>query len=123
MGGGEFFHFAVITVENFLLKMLRIRAGKMFSALQAHFDTAHVQVAALFFDFPAARGEIAKVIIEVTADAVIQEPFDAPFEEGSLWRRCCGTVAMAVLGIPGGGPVIGIEEPGQASVAAGRDER
>ena len=122
MDGGEFFHFAVIALENFLLKILGIRAGIMFSALQAHLDTAHVQVAALLFDLPATGGEIAQVIIEVVADAVIQEPFGATFEQRWLGRRCCGTVTMAVLGIPGGGPIVGIEELGQAAVAAGRYE-
>jgi len=81
MGGDEFFHFAVIAVENFLLKIFGIGAGIMFSALQAHFDTPHVQVASLFFDFPAAGGEVTQVIIEVVADAVIQEPFGATFEQ------------------------------------------
>ena len=122
MGGGEFFHFAVIAVENFLLEMLGIGAGIMFSALQAHFDPAHVQVAVLFFDLPSACGEITQVIIEIVADAVIQEPFGATFEQRWLGRRCCGTVTMAVLGIPGGGPIVGIEELGQAAVAAGRYE-
>lgn len=81
MNGGEFFHLAVIAVENFLLKMLRIRAGIMFSALQAHFDAAHGQVTAFFFDLPSAGGEIAQVIIEVVTDAVIQEPFGATFDQ------------------------------------------
>ena len=81
MGGGEFADFSVIAVDNFLLKVLGIGAGIMFSALEAHFDTAHVQIAALFFGFPAACGEIAQVIIEVVADAVIQEPFGATFDQ------------------------------------------
>ena len=81
MGDGEFFYFAVIAVENFLLEMLGVGAGIMFSALQAHFDPAHVQVAVLFFDLPSACGEITQVIIEIVADAVIQEPFGATFEQ------------------------------------------
>ena len=81
MGGGEFFHFAVIAVENFLLEVLGVGAGIMFSALQAHFDTAHGQVTAFFFGLPPACGEIAQVIIEVVTDAVIQEPFSATLEQ------------------------------------------
>ena len=70
--GNEFFHFAVIAVKDFLLKMLGVGAGIMFSALEAHFDPPHVKVVALLFDFPAVRGDVAEVIIETFAQLVVQ---------------------------------------------------
>ena len=81
MDGAEFADFAVIAVENFLLEMLGVGTGIMFSALQAQFDTAHGQVTAFFFDLPPAGGEISQVIIEVVANAVIEEPFGATFDQ------------------------------------------
>ena len=120
MGDGKLCHFAVIAVKDFLLEMLRIGAGIMFCALQTHFDPPHGQVAALLFYFPTAGGEITQIVVDAITEAVVQQPFGATFEQRWLRRRCRGTDTMAVLGIPGGSPIISVEEFSQAAVATGR---
>ena len=91
----------------------------MFFILKGHAVPFFVAVAALFFFLPAAAGPALEEVVEAIAPAVVEQVFQCCLKEGSGDGAFCFFLACSIVGKVVGCPVVGVEESGQAAVAAG----